>query len=263
MFSRTALGVSLLLVGLANAGAASAQPVNDAFGAGTPIVGLPFSDATTTIDATADATDPTGCFGFTDHTVWYTITPGFDGMIAVDTFGSNFDTTLAVVTGLPGAFLTLACNNNFNNSSFQSSLNFDVSASETYAIMVSSFDSKPGGDLALRVDETRVPPNDHFVSATVITELPFDDAFNSGLATPEATDPSPCLPLQHTVWYTFTPTEDIEILATVTSRFGARRVSVFTGSPGNFSTVLDCNINATFDADAGVTYLLLSHPDHP
>jgi hypothetical protein len=50
--------------------------------------------------------------------------------------------------------------------------------------------------------------NDDIANATPITSLPFDDSLNTTAATMAPDDPD-CFGNGPTVWYTFTPTEDV------------------------------------------------------
>src|SRR6266542_399336 len=86
-----------------------AQPTNDDFDSATVVTEpLPFTDSVATADATTAADDPQ-CLG-NGHTVWYTYTPGADGWVNANTFGSNYDTTLSVYTGARGALTQVTCN---------------------------------------------------------------------------------------------------------------------------------------------------------
>jgi hypothetical protein len=52
------------------------------------------------------------------------------------------------------------------------------------------------------------PANDDIANATPITSLPFDDSLDTTEATMAPDDPD-CFGNGPTVWYTFTPTEDV------------------------------------------------------
>jgi hypothetical protein len=141
--------VALMVVGAAPS--ARAQPPNDDFANATIVTEpLPFMDAVDTTDATVEPTDPDpSCVG-TTHTVWYSYTPSADGRIDVDTFGSDYDTTLSAWVGEPGDFREVACNDDFFD--LQSLIRFDVTSGETYFIMAGSFFDSPGGNLQITVD---------------------------------------------------------------------------------------------------------------
>jgi hypothetical protein len=102
------------------------------------------------------------------------------------------------------------------------------------------------------------PSNDDFNDATVISSLPFSDSLNNEEATSAADDPSSaCFGETHTVWYSFTPDEDVTINAnTIGSEFDAS-LSVHTGSRGSLN-LLGCSSGSlTFEATAGETYFFM------
>jgi hypothetical protein len=133
-------------------------PANDDIANAVEITALPFidnlntSEATTTADEPADPEDPAVCF-VGSHTVWYKSTPSQNMTINANTFGSNFDTGIALYTGTPGALTFIECNDDVITGFFtQSNVNFDAVAGQTYYFMVGSFGESPGGDLTFRVD---------------------------------------------------------------------------------------------------------------
>lgn len=158
-FGRSLLVVStvaaLTIVGAVPS--AQAQPPNDDFANATVVTEpLPFVDSVDTTDATVEPTDPEpSCVG-TTHTVWYSYTPSADGRIGVDTFGSDYDTTLSAWVGAPGNFAEVACNDDTFDS-VQSLIRFDVTSGVTYFIMAGSFLDSPGGNLQLTVDVAPPP----------------------------------------------------------------------------------------------------------
>jgi hypothetical protein len=150
----TALGSSAL-VGTASA----AVPSNDTFGSPTAISSLPFSDTLDTTEATSDDDDlaagsacgaPAGPAEL--HSVWYDYTAPFDGTISIDTSGSDYQVGVAVVTGSPSGFSSVAC--------FLGSNSVPVVGGETYHILVVDFGQGTGGTLRLSVSEVAPPAAD-------------------------------------------------------------------------------------------------------
>jgi hypothetical protein len=123
----------------------------------------------------------------------------------------------------------------------------------------------PGGHLT-DISALAAPANDDFDNATVITALPFTTNFNTAEATTAPDDPlgdDLCgfgSVDGHTVWYQFTPTQDMRLNAnTAGTRGFGHNIFVYTGTRGNLTRVT-CNflpLSATFDAQAGVTYYFL------
>lgn len=107
------------------------------------------------------------------------------------------------------------------------------------------------------------PSNDNFDNATVVTTpLPFIDTINTVEAITAPDDPN-CMGQGPTVWYSFTPTEDIRIQARTFESDYDTTLSVYTGTPGNLSQIA-CNDDAgslqssiTFNAVAGQTYFFM------
>jgi hypothetical protein len=135
------LGVVVSLIGVTPS-AYAAPPGNDDFGSATTIAALPFSDATSTVDATTQAGDPVDCID-ADHSVWYSYTSDFDGFVAVDTYGSDYDTVLSAYTGTQGSLTEIACNDD-SGGTLQSHIKWAVTSGTTYHVMVSGFYGSSG-----------------------------------------------------------------------------------------------------------------------
>jgi len=86
-------------------------------------------------------------------------------------------------------------------------------------------------------------PNDNVADVRTITALPYTDTVSTTTATTETTDPTPSCgggTRSHTVWYKYTPAANGSLLA---DTFGSNYdtvLSVWTGSPGSFTSV-GCN----------------------
>ena len=127
-------------------------------------------------------------------------------------------------------------------------------------------DKPAPGEPHADISTLAAPVNDDFDNATVITALPFTDNLNTAEATTAPDDPlgdDLCgfgTIDGHTVWYQFTPTQNMRINAnTAGTRGFDHNIFVYTGTRGNLTRVA-CNfvpLSATFDAQAGVTYYLL------
>jgi len=146
--------LALLLVA---ATPAAAAPSNDDIANASPITALPFSDALSTVDATTEAGDP-DCAG-NGPTVWYAITLATDTRVGANTFGSDYDTTLSVYSGSPGALNLIVCNDDVGG--MQSQMVFDAAGGTTYYLMVGAFSSGPGGNLTFFVDVAPPPLEIH------------------------------------------------------------------------------------------------------
>lgn len=121
------------------------QP-NDDFERATPITTVPF-DIVQPIhsrSATRQASDPTDCIS-PDQTLWYRFIPTVSGYYQVTTFGSSYDTVVAVYRGnTPGALTRIACVDDFGPLSAFRGNSFAAAqlvAGQTYYIMVDGFGS--------------------------------------------------------------------------------------------------------------------------
>jgi hypothetical protein len=87
--------------------------------------------------------------------VWFTFTPSENMRVNANTFGSDFDTGIAVYTGTQGALTLVICNDDAILGEFiQSNVNFDAVAGTTYYFMVGSCCGSGGGNLVFRVEES-------------------------------------------------------------------------------------------------------------
>jgi hypothetical protein len=100
------------------------------------------------------------------------------------------------------------------------------------------------------------PSNDDFDNATVISSLPFSDTINNEEATRAADDPS-CFGETRTVWYSFTPGEDVTIQANTFGSEFETSLSVYTGSRGSLDGIICSTNEITFEATAGETYFFM------
>jgi hypothetical protein len=102
------------------------------------------------------------------------------------------------------------------------------------------------------------PANDDFDTPTVISALPFADSISTVDATTAGDDPF-CNSSEHTVWYSFTPTRDMQIRADTSSSDYDTNLGVFTGSRGNLNQVACAFFppQVTFNAAANTTYFFM------
>jgi hypothetical protein len=163
-------------------------PPNDTIDQAVPITTLPFTDELDVSGATRAPEDPV-CLG-EGGTVWYALTLAEETRVELNTFGSDYDTTLAAYTDDEGALTEIACNDDTRD--LQSRIRFTAGADTTYLIMVSAFqEDEFGGQLVLNASErtTAAPSNDDIDQATPITSLPFSDELDTTEATRAPDDP--------------------------------------------------------------------------
>ncbi len=150
-------------------------PPNDDFNSPAVIQSIPFSASNDVSSATSAFDDPF-CFG-ANQTVWFSFTPSNNMRLEANTFGSDYDTTLAVYTGSRGALTQVACNDDSNNS-LLSRVRFDAVAGTTYYFEVSSLFQASPADLVFNL----IPAPPPFSIAPSVTQFGAVDA-STGLAT--------------------------------------------------------------------------------
>jgi hypothetical protein len=150
-----------------------APPPHDLFANARVIGTNPYTDTVPNAQlATVSSGDPQHSCGTPgdSHNLWYRFTAPRDGVLHVDTIGSNGsyeDTVLSVFTGDYGGFATVGCNDRFgigNNSRLQ---NLQVQGGATYTILVSrwSTTSVEMGTLVLNAAFSSISATPLFVSA--------------------------------------------------------------------------------------------------
>jgi hypothetical protein len=130
--------------------AATAPPENDSFANAVVVGSLPFATTVSTLEATAAPDDP-ACFA-SAASVWYAYTPPISTTLSADTFGSDYDTTLAAYTGTQGSLTEVACNDDAGGG-LQSQIVFPVVAGQTYYLMAAGLSG--GGN---RRSPSTLPP---------------------------------------------------------------------------------------------------------
>ena len=112
----------------------------------------------TNLESTANASsfgDPVpDCVDGFGNGVWYQFTAPVSGQLTVDTFGSDFDTGLAVYTGSCGSLTEIACNDDAGGDTSQVTLL--TTAGTTYSILAGGY-SAHTGNLVLHLNHLTPP----------------------------------------------------------------------------------------------------------
>ncbi len=132
-------------------------PANDNIASARTIDTIPYVNSQGTGGATLEAGEPSYTCGYNNAaSVWYRFAPGATGQLAVDTFGSDYDTVLHVFEDLGGGSLSpLACNDDADG--LQSRVMFSAEASASYLISVTHYGNGTGGSLTLNLSELACP----------------------------------------------------------------------------------------------------------
>lgn len=150
---RTASILAILALTSVTAPVLAIVPDNDDIAAPTIIAAVPFTTTQDTSEATAAPTDA-DCYA-PSHTVWFSFTPSEGGWFEADTFGSEYDTTLAVGTSNGSGIDMLGCEDDTFSS--QSRVRFEASANTTYLFQVGSYFDSAGGPLVFNLAAIEPP----------------------------------------------------------------------------------------------------------
>lgn len=102
-----------------------------------------YTNAQSTLQADSPGNPAPDCvYGF-GHGVWYEFTAPLTGLLEVDTFGSDYDTGLAIYTGSCGSLTEAACNDDAGGG-ITSQVILPASAGTTYFILAGGYDSDAG-----------------------------------------------------------------------------------------------------------------------
>lgn len=208
-----------------------------------------------------------GEFRFNAHPNLFLTVPS--RLNAIENQNTNFTVTatdsqsrhvVLSATGLPAGATFV--DNGDNTGTF----NWTPTSSQDGTYFVTFQGDNLSGNTASAVTQILVipppPPNDDFNSPTVIPSMPFTVSENVTNATTAPDDPF-CVGRTQTVWFAFTPTQNMRIEANTFGSNYDTTLSVYTGTRGSL-TQLACNDDSfslqsrvRFDAVAGTTYYFM------
>ena len=141
--------LSILLLGFCPAASLLAAPANDSFSTPNFVTGMPVTTTGSNVGATLQVgemlPDATGFDGnsYCNASVWFQWTSPVTGAVQIDTFGSGFDTILAVWTGSDVTSISeVSSCDEFDGS--QSAVFIDVVIGTTYRIAVYGYQADAG-----------------------------------------------------------------------------------------------------------------------
>lgn len=246
-------------------------PPNDDFVDSSEITGVSGSVFGSNFGATGEIGEPNHA-GVSDpgtgpKSVWWYWTAPSNGVVVFDTFGSDFDTTLAVYSGVAVNNLDeIASNDQFNSN--QSLVEFPVTAGTTYRIAVAGYYSSAGYVYLNHVftpENAQAPANDHLANRIILSPYWTTTYGTNVFATGESGEPDHAFastPIQ-SVWWEWTPAESgVATIDTFGSSFDTT-LAVYTGTDfGNLQTIRSNDqyngdqSRVQFPAVAGTTYLI-------
>ncbi|MFA5293189.1 MAG: M12 family metallo-peptidase [Phycisphaerae bacterium] len=120
----------------------TAPPYNDMFANAITMSGTSWQATGRNICATKESGEPSHAGNAGGASVWWYWTAPFNGQMTIDTFGSSFDTLLAVYTGTSFPLTEIASND--DSGSPQSQVTFTAISGTTYRIAVDGHDGATG-----------------------------------------------------------------------------------------------------------------------
>ena len=240
---------------------------NDDFADATVISGASGQTTGSNVDATKEEPDePDHAGNPGGKSVWWRWTAPASGCVTIDTFGSDFDTLLAVyVNDTP--LQEVVSNDGSLNHSPQSCVGFCATGGTTYYIAVDGCvePGPPSGSIVLNWSLLTAPPNDSFANASVISSFTGGTltlTANNACATKELDE------LDHqsneggkSLWWNWIPTADTPVTIDTSGSDFDTLLAVYTGnSVDDLDPVADTyelfgRVDLVgFTATAGLTY---------
>ncbi|QYO63352.1 pre-peptidase C-terminal domain-containing protein [Leptolyngbya sp. 7M] len=203
-------------------------PANDKFSRATALTERSGRVVGSNVNALSEAGEPEQ--SWTAHSVWWKWTAPKDGVLSVDTIGSQFDTYLSLFSGSSlNSLSVLAQNDNISGTNRQSRIQAPVRAGTTYYIAVDGAVHETGA-ITLNYQLFAPPANDHFANAKL---LPGTSGQDSGSTIDASAEPGE--PIQdgviHSVWWKWTaPSNGVFTVETSDDRSIGTYLSLFRGS---------------------------------
>lgn len=246
--TRLAIAVALLTGLPLFTGVAQAVPSNDNFADALIISSSPFSHDTDTTGSTTELGEPQPSCAPVGATVWYRLDLTEAALVHAKTFGSKFDTVIAVYTGTSLSGLTeVGCNDDDESlGSLQSNLKVAIPTAGTVYLQVGGYGGASG---LLKLNVTQGLVNDDFEFATLINIDPFVKAGNTSSTTVQSGEPRGCGTLKHTIWFKIEP--DVEKSLRLIAE-GTGFSPVFNVYTGTALTTLQFETCSTGDGRASV-----------
>ena len=233
------------------------RPSNDNFTDATDITSLPVSSTVDITNATNEPGEPQFC-QIMDRTVWYSFTPTETMRVRANIQGSAPNGNVNIYRALGSGISDLEF---LNCSGAAASVNFSAEANQTYYLQAGS---DAAGNLQITLEQIPPVANDDFANAVSVSTLPFSDARDTSTATSASDDPIDCHN-NGSVWYQFTPSRDLTIMANTFGSHYDTTLGVYTGSRGALELLPGgCNDDfsglqsrVVFNAIGGTTYYFM------
>ncbi len=215
--------------------------------------------------ATTAPDDPTPSCGASDptqqsHSVWYRLDPSETVPVLIST-GSEFPMVYSLWTGTPGALDEFGCAT--TESGFLQE-GFWLEGGVTYWLELARYGEGPAGVANVMFFIAQPPSHDDLDGAELIGSLPYSDFTNTFAATVADDDPTPSCGASepttqsNSVWYEFTPTDDLRLDLTTGGSDYDTVTAIWTGTRGDLTETACAAGPDPFSVDLNqdVTYYL-------
>ncbi len=217
---------------------------NDLCSGAILITNAAYTSAQSTLKASSFGDPVPGCVEGFGHGVWYQFTAPVGGRLSVDTFGSDFDTGLAVYTGSCAALTEVACNDDTGGVTSQVSL--PTTAGTAYSILAGGYNSD-AGNLVLHLNHL-TPPAFGLQPTNLSVVVSSNASFTATLAG--------TLPMSFQWYFNDTPMADGGRISGATNS-ALTIVNLLTNDAGNYQLVAANLIGSATSAVAVLTAVIL------
>jgi uncharacterized repeat protein (TIGR03803 family) len=245
---------------------AAAAPPNDRFSNAQVISASSGTTTGTTVGASKQPGEPDHADNPGGNSIWFRWTAPASGLFLFDTFGSSFDTLLAVYIGTSVDALTVVTNNDDYGFDLTSEVGFRATAGITYQLAVDGYDGTNGSVILHWAPEPPPPANDNFANATPITGASGSTNGNNSGATLEPGEPVHAdVSGGRSVWFRWTAPATGNFSFNTVGSLVDTLLAVYTGGNVNALTLVAANddfpgadfrSSVSFRATNGITYFV-------
>src|SRR5438128_1766316 len=229
------------------------SPANDNFANAQELSGPTGSGTGRNTTASKEGGEPNHAGNPGGASVWYSWTAPSTGNITFNTFGSDFNSVLAIYTGNAVNALNAVVSNDDAGTTQQSSVTFNVMAGTIYYIAVDGSVGVPGsvtpfmGNLTLNWFPQTSPSNDNFAQAQALSGDSGTVAGTNVGAMKENGEPNHAGDRGgRSVWYSWTATFNGPVLFTTLGSDFDTLLAVYTGASVNTLTPVASNDDSPY-----------------
>jgi alpha-tubulin suppressor-like RCC1 family protein len=218
---------------------------NDLCSGAILITNASYTNSQSTVAATSFGDPVPDCVDGFGHGVWYQFTAPVAGQLVVDTFGSDFDTGMAIYTGTCDALTEVACDDDTVGVGVTSQVILPTTAGTTYFILAGGYASD-AGNLVLHLN--------HLVAPAFVVQ-PADESVVAGRNASFSVTVSGALPMSFQWYFNNNPlTDDGRIVGSLTANLVISNVT--TADAGSYSLMVTNFLGSTNSSAATLAVLV-------